>query len=201
MRNFTDKIIDNIWWLLLGMVIFVNFYPVINFSDFLIISLLVLIIYKLKGRDSNNYMLYPYYSWRDIDETAILAHKFGNKASKLYDKETKLWPKIRERLIKEGKKKIKFADLDEEYVSISKEHLKYQFVNKSYFDKYLFLIRANEDILNGKKSIEEVEKKYMDMDAPWRHVFEQDGVLSIFSSAEKRLEGIYEKRMNEVCTL
>ncbi len=155
----------------------------------IIIVLLILILYSLKGIGDSNYMLYPYYSWENVDHVNELMKTAGKLANKCEHQRIKLLKQLLKKANKKGGASLKFEDYSEEYLSLFKKRVTYETTRQILNELFFFMLRSNHYILNKKKAVEQIEKEYHA--GLWQDILNKDG--SDFDLWGKAKEKSYKK--------
>lgn len=126
-------------------------------------------------------MLYPCFSWTRINEIFELSKKYSKKRDKLYDE------------IYNTKKLL----ISDRFKHKLKQYITYKIVSELYGSEFLFMIRKNNEIIEGKKNPEEVQKDYWML----KRVFE-DGIGFIYSPTRndtgEQIEKEYQTELNRL---
>jgi len=144
-------------------------------------------------RHESNYMLYPCFSWSEINEVVKRGEKYGKKANKLYEK---VYPM-------EGK----LPPISEDFKKNLKQYIEFRTVSEICGNNALFMIRANRAVIEEKKNPSQVreeywwnlEKVYEDetgffFDHSRRHDNTEERIEKEYQSELKRLEKVRSSR-------
>jgi len=185
-----DFLLTNILWIVLAVLVIFNLRENIYSFFLLVIGLLILLIYQIRQQETN-YMQYPYYQWKEINKILNRANTYSKLQNKFFDKNNKMWLKMRDSTEKLEHRTIKFSDFTQEYKDTYKKEIEYDIAQKIMFDFYLHMLQSNTAILNGKKTIDQIIEEYKK--GLWTKVLDYDDSFNLIKEAKK----IAEKRYDE----
>lgn len=144
----------------------------------------------------SNHMLYPLFSWSNINEVVKMREKYGKKSSGLFDKihgKVGLYEKSSGLLDKEN------LPFSENFKKILKQYIEYKNVSELCWKESIFMIRKNWEIIEDKTDPDKVYREYYDLERAYEDKeFGKEFIYSLGHNTKPRIEKEYQSELKRL---
>jgi hypothetical protein len=145
-------------------------------------------LFLSRAFNRQNYMLYPCYSWEEINEALKQQKMCSQKLMKYFKKTDEIYNRIHENLVKKNVQSVERKDLDSHYLNLEKQVWLYRMGSDLIHKRFRFMVKANCDFTYGRKAEDEIFKEYRQSEFDGLRIDDDNQIVLMGA-----LSGVFEK--------